>query len=192
MVRKIKVVDVCVGEPETSNEATEQTIETSTEHEPPPPPTTTPPPPPDSEANEVHEDEPTIPEVPAKSKKMLDMPTTKKTMEQVQCQACHRMMSAKTLKYNHAKYCTERMLEDRPEEIPVPQVKLKNQALKTQINLGVKNLKLKKTGKVVVQEFRQAVIPLQTPEMDQSFNYQRAQRISRQSAKYEAMMSNAF
>ena len=57
------------------------------------------------------------------------------------------MMSAKTLKYNHAKYCAERVLEDRPVDIPVPQVQLKNETLKTKKKLGVKNLTLKKQKK---------------------------------------------
>ncbi len=51
---------------------------------------------------------------------------------------------------------------------------------------------VEKTEKAVIHEVRQPVIPLQTPEMDQSFHYQMTQRISQKSAKYEAMMSNAF
>ena len=64
----------------------------------------------------------------SKSKRVLDMPTTSKISEQVKCKACGRKMSAKNLKYCHAKYCTERNQEQQPEEIPAPQIEVKNNA----------------------------------------------------------------
>ena len=78
---------------------------------------------------------------PKKKKQLLDMPTTNKVIEQVQCLSCGKSMSAKTLKYSHAKYCTERNVEPQPEEIPVPQIEMKNTpSLKT---LPVKRAKAK-------------------------------------------------
>ena len=59
-----------------------------------------------------------------------DMPTTEKVISQVQCQACNKSMSAKSLKYNHAGCCIKRVQEvDKPKAIPVPKKitpKLKN------------------------------------------------------------------
>jgi hypothetical protein len=197
MVRKIKIVEV-YSKPEAgeeanddpppsdeaqvqqTNEITEPTVEpieaSESEHEPPPPP------------------EPTSEEKPARKpkNKILDMPTTTKTLEQVECKACNRKMSAKTLKYNHAKYCTERVLEERPVDIPVPQVQLDNVTLKTKKKLLVKNLKLKKTENVVSKEVQQPTNQAQTPAMEETFQYKMAQKLSQKSVKYEAMMSNAF
>jgi hypothetical protein len=62
----------------------------------------------------------------SKSTKMLDMPTTTKVVEQVSCQACGKSMSAKNLKYAHPKYCTERNQEEKPAEIPIPAIEIKN------------------------------------------------------------------
>ena len=55
-------------------------------------------------------------------KKMLnDMPTTEKVLSQVQCQACNKCMSAKNLKYSHAKFCIKREQDiEKPKAIPVP------------------------------------------------------------------------
>ena len=57
-----------------------------------------------------------------RKKKMLnDMPTTEKVISQVQCQACNKSMSAKNLKYSHAKFCIKREQDiDKPKSIPVP------------------------------------------------------------------------
>ena len=59
-----------------------------------------------------------------------DMPTTEKVISQVQCQACNKSMSAKSLKHNHAGCCIKRVQEvDKPKAIPVPKKitpKLKN------------------------------------------------------------------
>ena len=52
---------------------------------------------------------------------LSNMPTTEKVITQVQCQACGKSMSAKNLKYSHAKYCIKRVQElDKPKAIPVP------------------------------------------------------------------------
>ena len=49
------------------------------------------------------------------------MPTTEKVLDQVQCQACGKSMSAKNLKYSHAGYCIKRVQEvDKPKAIPAP------------------------------------------------------------------------
>ncbi len=124
MVRKIKVVDV-YSKPEANEEATpeptpsdeaqhndasenkEPTVEPMTEaseseHETEPPP----PPEPETESDERGPS----PQA-RKTKPMLNMPTTPKVLQQVECQACKRKMSAKVLRYSHAKYCTEREKE---------------------------------------------------------------------------------
>ena len=84
---------------------------------------------------EPAEDEPTDepteepeeqPNTKSKSKRVLDMPTTNKILEQVECQARGRKMSAKNIKYSHSKYCTERNQEQQPEEIPMPKIEIKN------------------------------------------------------------------
>ena len=82
---------------------------------------------------------------PKKKKQLLDMPTTNKIIEQVQCLSCGKSMSAKTLKYSHAKYCTERNVEPQPEEIPVPQIEMKNTP--TRKTLPVKRAKAKAKAK---------------------------------------------
>jgi hypothetical protein len=75
-------------------------------------------------------------------KQVLDMPITNKIIEQVQCLSCVKSVSATTLKYSHAKYCTERNQEPQPEEIPVPQIEIKNaQTLKGRKSLPVKRTK---------------------------------------------------
>ncbi len=133
MVRKIKIVDVYT-KPEANEEAndeppppsdeatiaqasdTEPTLEPMTEaneseHEPPPPPE------PGQSPAFSRSEEPKSEEREHSSQarkpnnKMLDMPTTPKILQQVECQACKRKMSAKVLRYSHAKYCTERERE---------------------------------------------------------------------------------
>jgi hypothetical protein len=51
-----------------------------------------------------------------------NMPTTEKVITQVQCQACGKSMSAKTITYSHAGYCVKRVQDvlDKPKAIPVP------------------------------------------------------------------------
>ena len=122
MPRKINVVDVCesiLEEPEVTSSAEqeqeheqpEEIEEASPKYEPPP----------------AEEAEPE-PKPKSNSKRVLDMPTTSKIPEQVERQASGRNMSAKNLKYCHAKYCTERNQEQQPEEIPAPQIEVKNNA----------------------------------------------------------------
>ena len=62
--------------------------------------------------------------------KGIDMPITKKTLEQVQCNACLKYMSEKNLRYSHPKYCLERSTIDTPSEIPIPNLKVKNDEAK--------------------------------------------------------------
>ena len=58
--------------------------------------------------------------------------------------SCGKSMSAKTLKYSHAKYCTERNAEPQPEEIPVPHIEFKSTpTLKERKTLPVKRAKAK-------------------------------------------------
>ena len=211
MVRKIKIVDVYT-KPEANEEAnheepaptsgeatneqandTEPTIEpmieaSESEHEPPPPP--------EPKSEEIEE--------PAKKpkNKILDMPTTPKILQQVECQACKRKMSAKVLRYSHAKYCTEREKEPQPEAIPIPKLTIKNgEHLKEQTSLPVKSLKLKRATKSYTAPAEKEAtpetpqpqrLPPQTPEMDQSFQYKMKQRLQQKEAKYQSMMSNAF
>ena len=79
-----------------------------------------------------------------KKKQVLDMPTTNQIIEQVQCLSCGKSMSAKTLKYFHAKHCTERNVEPQPEEIPVPHIEFKSTpTLKERKTLPVKRAKAK-------------------------------------------------
>jgi hypothetical protein len=153
------------------------------EYEPPPPP-----PPPEAKSDE-----------PAK-KPMLNMPTTPKILQQVECQACGRKMSAKVLRYSHAKYCTEREKEEQPEAIPIPKLKIKNgEHLKEQTSLPVKNLKLKRTKAYTAPAEKEATpetdnrrLPPQTPEIEQTFQHKMKQRTQQKEAKYQIMMSNAF
>ena len=75
---------------------------------------------------------------------MLDMPTTTKVPEQVSCQACGKCMSAKNLRYSHGRYCTKRNQEEKPQEIPIPQIEIKNAPqLKGLKNLPIKRAKPK-------------------------------------------------
>jgi hypothetical protein len=72
------------------------------------------------------------------------MDTTDKIVQQVQSLACGKNMSAKNLRYSHAKYCTERSQELQPVEIPVPQIEIKSAPeLKDRKSLPVKRSKAK-------------------------------------------------
>ena len=116
MVRKINIVDVYVSEQEEeATQPNEQEQEEASEHDNTPEP----------EVSAVEEVEPS-PKTKSKSNKMLDMPTTTKVLEQVSCQACGKCMSAKNLRYSHGRYCTERNQEEKPQEIPIPQIEIKN------------------------------------------------------------------
>jgi hypothetical protein len=193
MVRKIKVIDVYEAEPETNEEANEPTnTDQASEPEEPPPP----------EASAATTDLPNeVPTEKPTKKPMLNMPTTQKVLQQVECQACKRKMSAKTLKYNHAPYCPAREREEKPEEIPIPRMEIKNgEHLKNTASLPVKRGKLKRSKpitKEVLEEEAKApastpALPVQPPQIEQSFHFQMRERLQQKEAKYQVMMSNAF
>ena len=216
MVRKIKIVDVYTKpeaieeanhDPPTSGETqvaqasenTEPTVEpmvhetSDTEHEQPPPPPSEP----ETKSEEGEQSSPA-----RKPKQMLNMPTTPKILQQVECQACKRKMSAKVLRYSHAKYCTEREREEQPEAIPIPKLKIKNgEHLKEQTSLPVKNLKpkLKRTvtttyaaAEKETEAKPQTPPPPKTQYIEQSFHSKMKERMQEKEAKYQNMMSNAF
>jgi hypothetical protein len=186
MVRSIKIVDVYEQQEEPAAEETnEQTNEQTSEVEEPETPE-----PAIEEDNEVQEDMITT----KPSKRILpEMAVTEKVLQQVECQACGRKMSAKVLKYSHSRYCSARETQEQPEDIPIPQLKIKKgEHLKDKVSLPVKNLKLKTKKAEVVSEVKQTPIPIQTPEMDQSFHYKMSLRLNQKREKYQAMMSNAF
>ncbi len=142
MVRKIKIVEVYEQQKEAAEEPNEQTNEqTNEEEEMVEEPETQELLPAIEEDNEVPEDmTPTKP-----TKRILpEMQTTEKVLQQVECQACGRKMSAKVLKYSHARYCSARDPEEQPEDIPIQQLKIKKgEHLKDKASLPVKHLKLK-------------------------------------------------
>ena len=85
--------------------------------------------------------------------KGIDMPITKKTLEQVQCSSCKKYMSEKNLRYSHPKYCLERYTIETPTEIPIPNIKVNNdEGIKNKIVLPVKNIKLKRSKTVVIEQ----------------------------------------
>ena len=200
MVRKIKVVNVYDIEPETNEEANDPTsddqiAEQASEHDNQQVEPTT-------EASEAKTDVPNeVPTEKPNPKPMLNMPTTTKILQQVECQACKRKMSAKTLKYNHAQYCTAREREEKPDDIPIPNLEIKNgEHLKNKASLPVKKGKLKRSkpmSREVAESAAKATpstpaLPPQTPQMDQSFQYKMRERTQQKEAKYQVMMSNAF
>ena len=138
----------------------------------------------------------------SKSKKqILDMPTTNKIVEQVQCLSCGKSMSAKTLKYSHAKYCTKRNVETQPEEIPVPQIEFKSSpTLKERKTLPVKRAKTKaKTEEYDADEVppqpppppsREKLVKPETP--DQFWNNTLKNMKEKKMQQYKALCSNAF
>ncbi len=164
MVRKIKIVDVYEQQEEAAAEPNEQTNEQTNEEE--------------EVVEEPQTQEPAIEEATEESEEMratkpakqmlAEMPTNEKTLQQVECQACGRKMSAKILKYSHARYCSARDPEEQPEDIPIPQLKIKKgEHLKDKASLPVKHLKLKTKKAEVVTEVKPTPIPIQTPEMEQ-------------------------
>ena len=129
MVRKIKISSVYEAEPESNEEASEPTNDEviATQANEAATPSST-------EAMEANTELPTEPpkvEKPAKHPKgkiLPDMPTTPKILQQAECQACAKKMSAKNLMYSHPKYCTAREREEQPEEIPIPKMEIINDA----------------------------------------------------------------
>ncbi len=193
MVRKIKVIDVYDIEPETNEEANEpindeQNAEQASEHDNQQVEPLT-------EANASTEQPNDLPTEKPNPKPMLNMPTTQKVLQQVECQACKRKMSAKTLNYNHAQYCTAREKEEHPEEIPIPKLEIKNgEHLKNTASLPVKKGKLKRSKPIPKAVFEEeATAPAPTlPPIEQSFHNQRKERLQQKEAMYQNMMSNAF
>ena len=62
-------------------------------------------------------------------------------------------MSEKNLRYSHPKYCTERYTIETPTEIPIPKLKVKNdEGIQNKVVLPVKNIKLKRSKTVVINE----------------------------------------
>jgi hypothetical protein len=118
MVRKIKVVDVYSQEDEQEQEPETERVEEETPLEL------------KNEviAEEEEEEEEQEPEPPKsrKKKQVIETPTTEKTVQQVQCSSCGKSMTAKSLRYSHAKYCTERSQE--PE--PAPKIEVKKAPVK--------------------------------------------------------------
>ncbi len=147
MVRKIKISSVYEAEPETNEEASEPTNDEANEVQANETAT-----PSSTEAMEPNTELPNDPprvEKPAKQQKgkiLPDMPTTPKILQQVECQACSKMMSAKNLMYSHPKYCTAREREEQPEEIPIPKMEIINDAkIKNKESLPVKKHTVKRT-----------------------------------------------
>ena len=91
---------------------------------------------------EVKTEEVEVEKPQAKSKtKGITMPITEKTLQQVQCSACGKYMSQSNLRYSHPKYCVERNTIETPTNIPIPNIKVKNdEAIKNKIILPVKIL----------------------------------------------------
>ena len=131
------------------------------------------------------------------------MPTTNKVIEQVQCLSCGKSMSAKTLKYSHAKYCTERNAEPQPEEIPVPQIEFKSTpTLKQRKTLPVKRAKAK--AKAKTEEYDADEVPPQPPAPpsrekpvrpetpDQFWNNTVKNMKEKKMQQYKNLCSNAF
>jgi hypothetical protein len=182
MVRKIKVVDVYSQEDEPEIETIDDTDDDLIIEE------TNPPAELKNEAITIKEEEEEP--LPTKSKKKhgLDMPTTDKVVQQVQCLACGKSMSAKNLKYSHAKYCTERSQEPQPVEIPVPKIETKKATAPT----ARKSLPVRRTKIIQVEEDIPETSSRQneTPEQfwSTTVNNMRERRLS----QYKFLCSNAF
>jgi hypothetical protein len=143
MVRNIKVTEVYSNEEPEQIEQPEQPEEPEQTEQPEQPEAPT----------EDDAIEPPTPKPKSKSNKILDMPTTTKVMEQVSCQACGKSMSAKNLKYAHGRYCAERNKDEKPEEIPIPAIEIKNAPqIKDLKSLPVKRAKAKAKAKEPPQE----------------------------------------
>ena len=134
---------------------------------------------------------------------MLDMDTTTKVLEQVSCQACGKSMSAKNLKYSHQKYCTERNKEEKPEEIPIPQIEIKNAPqIKNLKTLPVKSGKAKaKAIPEQIEEKEPASLAPEAPYKSQCTKHETPEEFWRNTMKalkdkkmahYKYLCSNAF
>ena len=120
----------------------------------------------------------------------IDMPITKKTLDQVQCSACLKYMSEKNLRYSHPKYCLARTIIDTPLEIPIPKLKVKNdEAIQNKIVLPVKSVTMKRTKTITVDT---------TPIIEKTLNQheilksQMEARIQIRKEKYNKLLFGAF
>jgi hypothetical protein len=128
-------------------------------------------------------------------KQVLDMPTTDKIVQQVQCSSCGKSMSAKNLKYSHAQYCTERNQEPKPAEIPVPQIA---PTLKDRKSLPVKRTKATQQQQAYEEAYtppppppsRQKPEKRETPE--EYWNTTVKNMKEKKLAEYKYLCSNAF
>jgi hypothetical protein len=190
LVRKIKVVEVYSQEEEPEIETIDEDDTDDTDDDLIIEETN----PPAELKNEViiikeEEEEPQPPPPKSKTKQVLDMPTTDKVVQQVQCLACGKSMSAKNLKYSHAKYCTERSQEPQPVEIPVPKIETKKTtAIRDRKSLTVKRTKIKQEEEEDIPETpsRQN----ETPE--QFWNNTVKNMRERKLSQYKFLCSNAF
>ena len=188
MVRKIKIVDVYVSEEEEeATQPNEQEPEESSEHDNTPE---------EPEVSTVQEVEPSQKTKP-KSNKMLDMPTTTKVLEQVSCQACGKPMSAKNLRYSHGRYCTERNQEEKPQEIPIPQIEIKNAPqLKGLKQIPVKRAKPKPQEQPPEEPPPIAYLRIEKPEKretpEQFWNNTIKNMKEKKLNQYKSLCSNAF
>ena len=115
--------------------------------------------------------------------------------------SCGKSMSAKYLKYSHAKYCTERNAEPQPEEIPVPQIEFKSTpTLKERKTLPVKRAKAKAkpveydTDEVSPQPAPQPSRgkPVKPETPDQFWNNTVKNMKEKKIQQYKFLCSNAF
>jgi hypothetical protein len=184
MVRKIKVVDVYSQEDEPEIETIDEddTDDDVIIEETKPPAELK------NEVITIKEEEEEPPPQKSKKKQVLDMPTTDKVVQQVQCLACGKSMSAKNLRYSHAKYCTERSQEPQPVEIPVPKIEVKKAtALRGRKSLPVKRTKTKQEEEDIPETpSRQN----ETPE--QFWNNTVKNMRERKLSQYKFLCSNAF
>ena len=130
------------------------------------------------------------------------MPTTDKITQQVQCLACGKSMSAKNLRYSHSNYCTERNLDPKPEEIPVPKIEIKiAPTIKDRKSLPVK--RTRKTQPLVPTHDADEVPPQPPPEPsrqkperhetpEQFWNNTIKNMKEKKLNQYKSLCSNAF
>jgi type IV secretory pathway VirB10-like protein len=126
------------------------------------------------------------------------MSTTDKIVQQVQCLACGKSMSATNLKYSHAQYCTERNQEPKPEEIPAPEIEVKNgQTLTGRKSLPVKRTKATQQQQAHEEAYtpppppsRQKPEKRETPE--EYWNTTVKNMKEKKLAEYKFLCSNAF
>ena len=99
-----------------------------------------------------------------KKKLLNDIPTTQKVISQVQCPACNKSMSAKSLKYSHAAFCIKRVQEDdKPKVIPVPKKIMKNLMKLKQVKNINQNVE---SDDEEIKIFKGSIIPSDDIEID--------------------------